>query len=75
MKEVSKAIRNLSQAEVVIKTLQENDDLIKIIHEKFLDADSFTQENLLETVSFTCKFEEYRQKLANNEKFIEILLR
>jgi len=54
MQEVSKAIRNLSQAEVVIHTLQENEDLIKIIHEKFLDADPFSQENILETVSFAC---------------------
>jgi hypothetical protein len=42
MQEVSKAIRNLSQAENVIKTLQENGDLIRIIHEKFLDADPFS---------------------------------
>jgi hypothetical protein len=74
MQEASKAIRNLSQMEVVIQTLQENDDLIKIIIEKFLDADPFTQENILETVSFSCNFEQYRKKFANNQKVIEILL-
>ena len=58
----------------MIHNLQENDDLIKIILEKFLDADPFTQENILETVSFSCNYEEYRKKFANNEKFIEILL-
>ena len=31
MQEVTKAIRNLSQAEIVIRTLQENGDLIRII--------------------------------------------
>ena len=74
MQEVSKAIRNLSQAEEVIRTLQESDDLIEIIQKKFLDADPFSQENILETVSFACKFEQYRAKFANNEDFIQILL-
>jgi len=74
MQEVSKAIRNLSQAEIVIRTLQENGDLIRIIQEKFLDADPFSQENILETVSFACKFEQHREKFANDEKFLEILL-
>ena len=58
----------------MIHTLQENDDLIKIILGKFLDADPFSQENILETVSFACKYEQYRTKFASNEKFIEILL-
>ena len=31
-----------TKAENVIKTLQENGDLIRIIHEKFLDADPFS---------------------------------
>tara|TARA_B110000285_G_C14973063_1_gene537568 strand:+ start:541 stop:969 length:429 start_codon:yes stop_codon:yes gene_type:complete len=74
MQEVSKAIRNLSQAKVVIHTLQDNDDLIKIINEKFLDADPFSQENILETVSFACKYEQYRTKFAKDGQFIEILL-
>ena len=30
---------------------------VKIIHGKFLDADPFSQENILETVSFACKYE------------------
>jgi len=52
----------------------ENDHLTKIILEKFLEADPFTQENILETVSFTCSFDVYRQKFANNEKVIEMML-
>lgn len=71
---MSKAIRNLSQAEEVIHTLQDKGDLIDIILEKFLAADPFSQENLLETVSFACKFEKYRLAFASNEAFIKILL-
>jgi len=44
------------------------------ILEKFLEADPFTQENILETVSFACNFEVYRKKFANNEKVIEMML-
>ena len=57
MQEVIKAIRNLSQAEEVIHTLQDKGALIGIIGARFLDADPFSQENLLETVSFACNFE------------------
>ena len=74
MQEASKAIRNLSQMEEVIHDLMENEHLIKIILEKFLEADPFTQENILETVSFACNFEVYRKKFANNEKVIEMML-
>jgi hypothetical protein len=48
--------------------------LIKIINEKFLDADPYSQENILETVSFACKYEKYRTKFAKDGQFIEILL-
>lgn len=74
MQEVSKAIRNLSQAEEVIHTLQDKGALIDIIGAKFLDADPFSQENLLETVSFACKFEQYRLEFAADKEFIPILL-
>ena len=67
MQEVSKAIRNLSQAEEVIHTLQDKGALIDIIRARFLDADPFSQENLLETVSFACKFEQYRLEFAADE--------
>jgi len=60
--------------EEVIHDLMENEHLIKIILEKFLEADPFTQENILETVSFACNFEVYRKKFANNEKVIEMML-
>jgi len=71
MQEVSKAIRNLAQANDVIITLQENDELTKIVLEKFLDADPFTQENILETVSYACKIDEsqyhFRENFAKND--------
>jgi len=56
MQEVSKAIRNLSQAEVVIHTLMEGDDLIEIMKKKFVNADPFSQEFILETVTFVCQY-------------------
>lgn len=74
IQEVSKAIRNLSQADVVIDTLQENNELIDIIESKFLYADPVSQENILESVSFACKFVKYREKFADNDKFLDILL-
>ena len=40
-----------------------------------MEVEAITQENLLETVSFACKFEAYRHKFSSNEKFIQILLR
>lgn len=66
MQECSKAIRNLAQSPEVIRTLHEEGMLIEIIKEKYLHADPFTQENILETVSFACKFPEYRQSFAND---------
>jgi hypothetical protein len=42
MQECSKAIRNLAQSPEVIKTLQEEKELVAIIKEKFLDADPYT---------------------------------
>ena len=74
MQECSKAIRNLAQSPEIIRTLQEEQQLVQIIKEKFLDADPFTQENILETVSFACKFPEYRQSFADDPKVIDILL-
>jgi hypothetical protein len=74
MQEVSKAIRNLAQAEEVIHTLQEKGALIEILSERFLEADPFSQENLLETVSFACKFEQYRLDFAGDEDFLCVLL-
>jgi hypothetical protein len=37
-----------------------------IMHKVYLDADSFSQENILETVSFACKFPEHRPKFAKD---------
>lgn len=74
MQECSKAIRNLAQSPEVIKTLQEEKELVAIIKEKFLDADPYTQENILETVSFACKFPEYREQIAAEKDVIDILL-
>jgi len=67
MQEVSKAIRNMAQAEEVIHSLQENDELISIFKEKFLEADTISQENMLETVSFSCKFDDYRPRFTNDD--------
>ena len=74
MQECSKAIRNLAQSPEVIRTLHEEGQLIDIIKQKYLHADPFTQENILETVSFACKFPEYRQSFANDQQVIDILL-
>ena len=74
MQQASLAIRNLAQVDTVIDTLHENDDLITIIIDKFIEADTTTQEHLLETVSFSCKNEKYRKKYANNPKIIKIFL-
>ena len=42
MQQVSKAIRNLSQAEVVIHTLMETNDLMDIFKKRFVQADPFS---------------------------------
>ena len=52
----------------------EEDNLIAIIKDKFEDADPFTQENILETVSFAVKFPEYRTAFADDQKVVDILL-
>jgi hypothetical protein len=52
----------------------EDDNLITIIKEKFEDADPFTQENILETVSFAVKFPDYREHFAKDPKVVDIIL-
>ena len=59
MIEGTKAIKSLANTKKVIDSLQEDNDLLKVFKSIFNTADAVSQENLLKTVSATCKFPEY----------------
>jgi hypothetical protein len=60
MNEATKAIRNLSKTDEVIKLLMIERSLMSIIRTKFLDSDPQSQEYILETISEACKFSDHR---------------
>lgn len=75
MNEATKALKTFAKREDVIHTLWQDGELLKILDQKFIDqADPQSQENFLETLALSCKYETYRDILIQHDNVIEILL-
>ena len=74
MIEASAVISSLSRTEQVIHMLMEDQDLQQIFHQRYISCDSQSQENILLTISATCKFNLYRKVFSMDSEFIHVLL-
>ena len=74
MIEATKAIRNLSRTQEVVDMLMEENELLKIYNEKIRTIDSYSQENIMMTISAACRKPEYRQRFVEDGEFITTLL-
>ena len=74
LSEATKALKLLSSSSLAIDILMKENSLLGIIRTKFVDSDCLSQQNILEIVSLTCKYQKYRSELVNHEDFIETLM-
>ena len=69
MIEGTKAIKNLAKNRVVIDMLMGEKDLINIFKNKFVTADTQSQEYILETISLACQHQNFARQFVLLEEF------